>query len=242
MPPFWHGDGEQGMYLDSQFFPVYPGSQLHLQKKQKFNRKSVKLFPVLILIILLLPHLLVRSVRVGALAAMPTGPLQALLNVLLAGLALESARAVALELAAVAHRLTRAPVLARRRGAYILLLAVPARVSWHTRALVLVQRLEHAAAMVLARRRVAGRLLGDLTERGGEPDRTLADEARRSVVLDQRRARAAVLAPLAGPRLAGIRQFTVVANVSGRATMEMVRRERVGKTGCWLKGSLKKKK
>lgn len=33
VPPFWHGDGEQGMYFDSQFLPAYPGGHMHLQKK-----------------------------------------------------------------------------------------------------------------------------------------------------------------------------------------------------------------
>lgn len=141
---------------------------------------------------------------VDALAAVATGPLQTLLDVLLAGLALESAGTVALELARTAHRLARAPVLAGRGRANVLLLAVPARVSWHTRALVLVQRLEHAAPVVLARRRVAGRLLGDLAERGRKPDRTLAHEARRPV-LEHWRARAPVLAALTRSRLAGVR-------------------------------------
>lgn len=51
---------------------------------------------------------------VDALAAVATGPLQTLLDVLLAGLALEAAGTVALELARTAHRLARAPVLAGR--------------------------------------------------------------------------------------------------------------------------------
>lgn len=157
MPPFWHGDGEQGMYLDSQFFPVYPGSQLHLIEERDQCYFLSPSLPALL-------HLLVRSVCVDTLAAMSAGTLQALLNVLLAGLALESAGTVALELPSTAHRLTRAPVLARRRGANVLLLTVSARVSWDTRALVLVQRLEHATPVILARGRVTGRLLGDLTE------------------------------------------------------------------------------
>lgn len=95
---------------------------------------------------------------------MSAGTLQALLNVLLAGLALESTGTVALELPSTAHRLARAPVLTRRRGANVLLFAVSARVSWDTRALVLVQRLEHATPVILTRGRVTGRLLGDLTE------------------------------------------------------------------------------
>lgn len=45
---------------------------------------------------------------------MSAGTLQALLNVLLAGLALESTGTVALELPSTAHRLARAPVLTRR--------------------------------------------------------------------------------------------------------------------------------
>lgn len=30
VPPFRHGDGEHGMYFDSQLLPVYPDSQMHL--------------------------------------------------------------------------------------------------------------------------------------------------------------------------------------------------------------------
>lgn len=165
----------------------------------------------------LVPHLLVRSVRVDALATVVTGALYALLDILLASLALEADRTVALELA-TAHRLTRASVLAWGRRTDILLLAVPARVSRDTRALILVQRLQHAVAVVFARRRIAGRLLGDLAEWGGEPDRALAHETRRSIVLDHWGARAPVLAPLAGPRLAGIGQFAVVADKARRAT------------------------
>lgn len=149
-----------------------------------------------------------------------TRSLQTLLNVLLAGLALESAGAVALELAPVAHRLTRAPVPTRRGCADILLLAVPARVAGLARALVLVQRLEHTIALVLARRRVARRLLGDLAQGGGKPDRALAHKARRSVVLDHRRTGAPVLAPLARTRLAGVHQLTVVADKTRRTTGE----------------------
>lgn len=55
---------------------------------------------------------LVRSVCVDALAAVATGTLQALLDILLTGLPLETARTVTLELSP-GHHLTRAPVLTR---------------------------------------------------------------------------------------------------------------------------------
>lgn len=35
VPPFWQGDGRQGIYGDSQFFPVYFGSQTHLVKGEE---------------------------------------------------------------------------------------------------------------------------------------------------------------------------------------------------------------
>ena len=87
---------------------------------------------------------------VDALATMSTGTLQTLLNVLLAGLAFESTGTVALELATAAHRLARASVFAWTRGADILFLAMPPRVSRLAGALVLVQRLQHAVSVILA--------------------------------------------------------------------------------------------
>lgn len=31
VPPFWQGDGEQGIYFDSQLLPVYPAWHIHLK-------------------------------------------------------------------------------------------------------------------------------------------------------------------------------------------------------------------
>lgn len=38
VPPFWHCDGEQGVYFDSQFLPVCPGGQIHLFVSRKIRR------------------------------------------------------------------------------------------------------------------------------------------------------------------------------------------------------------
>lgn len=67
-------------------------------------------------------YLLVRAVRVDALATVQAGILDALLDVLGAGRTLESLRADALEVAA--RDGASAAVAARRRGAQVLLVAV----------------------------------------------------------------------------------------------------------------------
>lgn len=41
-PSFLHGDGSQGMYLFSQFLPVYPGLHWHLQSKTGPKVKSTR--------------------------------------------------------------------------------------------------------------------------------------------------------------------------------------------------------
>lgn len=124
---------------------------------------------------------LVRSVGVDAFPAVATGAFQALFDILLAGLPLETARTVTLELSP-GHHLTRASVLTRRGRANVLLLAVSPGVAWTTPALVLLQGFKHAVAVVLARGRIASVLLRDLAQGRRVSDGTLANEAGRTVL------------------------------------------------------------
>lgn len=77
---------------------------------------------------------------VGALSAVPAGPLQALFDVLLTRLPLEAGRTITLERAA-RHRDAHTAMLTGQGRAQVLLLALISRIALGAHAPVLVQRL-----------------------------------------------------------------------------------------------------